>query len=64
MVVKPITGGLDVVSKTSEGIKNTAGILDKVQLDKRIRYPRCFYGSGDIVNTFFNHFNQLIDSSL
>jgi hypothetical protein len=28
LVVKPVTGALDLVSKTSEGIKNTAHIFD------------------------------------
>lgn len=53
MVVKPLSGGFDLVHKTSEGIKNTAGYLDKERVDRRIRHPRCFYGDGDIVRVSY-----------
>jgi vacuolar protein sorting-associated protein 13A/C len=42
LVVKPLSGALDFISKTSEGIKNTASSSDK-QITK-IRTMRPFYG--------------------
>ena len=54
VVVKPLSGGFDLVHKTSEGIKNTAGYLDKERVDRRIRHPRCFYGPGDIVSVAYS----------
>ena len=40
--VKPISGALDFFSKTSEGIKNTAGSNEKEV--SKIRMMRPFYG--------------------
>ena len=54
--MKPLSGGFDLVHKTSEGIKNTAGYLDKERVDRRIRHPRCFYGEGDIVSFLNSRF--------
>ena len=42
LVVKPISGALDFFSKTSEGIKNTAG--PKEQKVTKTRTMRPFYG--------------------
>jgi len=42
LVVKPISGTLDLISKTTEGIKNTAG--PKIKKPKKIRNMRPFYG--------------------
>jgi len=42
LVVKPVSGTLDFVSKTTEGIKNN--VSQKVKKAKRIRMIRPFYG--------------------
>jgi len=43
IVVKPVAGVFEAVSKTSEGIKNTATYFDKDRIIRRIRpYPRLF----------------------
>jgi len=45
-VFKPVTGVMDLTSKTAEGIKNTTDIFDsKKEKETKIRPPRCFYGS-------------------
>lgn len=44
LVVKPVAGALDLVSKTSEGVKNTANFFDDKPNEKRERIPRVFYG--------------------
>jgi len=38
VVVKPITGIIDVVSKTAEGLKNTASLFDDKPNETRERY--------------------------
>lgn len=44
VVVKPISGGLDLLSKTTEGIKNTTMIFDKKSKKLvRTRNTRPFY---------------------
>lgn len=43
LVVKPVVGVFDVASKTAEGIKNTASVDSRMQVD-RIRSPRAVYG--------------------
>ena len=52
--MKPITGVLDAVSKTSEGVKNTALIFDKEKEDQRERDPRIFYGFDKIYENYKN----------
>jgi len=43
VVVKPVAGVFEAVSKTSEGIKNTATYFDKDKIIRRVRpYPRLF----------------------
>ena len=44
LVVKPVTGVLDLASNTAEGIKNTATVFDQKANENKIRYPRAFYG--------------------
>ena len=44
LVVKPVTGALDLVSKTTEGVKNTANFFDDKPNEIRKRLPRIFYG--------------------
>ena len=52
--MKPITGVLDAVSKTSEGVKNTALIFDKEKEDQRERDPRIFYGFDKFYENYKN----------
>jgi vacuolar protein sorting-associated protein 13A/C len=44
LILKPISGGLDLLSKTAEGIKNTVKIFEAQVFNDRIRLPRTFYG--------------------
>ncbi len=44
MILKPISGGLDLVSKSAEGIKNTVKIFEAQIFNDRRRLPRVFYG--------------------
>jgi len=41
--VKPVTGIIDLASKTTEGIKNNALIFEDKPNEERMRYPRVFY---------------------
>ena len=50
LVVKPISGTLDFFSKTSEGIKNTAGSTEKEV--PKIRLMRPFYGKQQLIKTY------------
>ena len=43
--IKPIAGGLDFFSKTTDGIKYTFKIFDEKNTDERTRLPRPFYGT-------------------
>jgi vacuolar protein sorting-associated protein 13A/C len=43
LVVKPISGTLDLFSMTAEGIKNTTKKEEDLIQDKRLRQPRPFY---------------------
>jgi hypothetical protein len=53
VVTKPISGGLDLVSRTTEGIKNTTMIFDKkVEELSRVRYIRPLYGYKRLVMVF------------
>ena len=47
-VVKPVSGALDLIARTSEGGKNTATIFDP-SLEVRMRNPRAFYMKHQIV---------------
>lgn len=44
LIIKPVAGALDVITKTSEGVKNQMGNSGQASM-KRIRYMRPFYGS-------------------
>lgn len=52
LVVKPITGLLDVASHTSQGIVNTADLFDQRKKAKRIRQPRVTYSESGIIKPF------------
>lgn len=57
LVAKPVSGAMDFISKTSEGIKNTAGMFEDTKgLGKeRVRLPRVFYSKERV----FKVFNEL-----
>lgn len=42
--IKLLSGALDLIAKTSEGVKNTARIFEAKQKKGRVRMPRTFYG--------------------
>lgn len=44
LVVKPISGALDLISKTSEGIKNSVSTHEVEKEIVKIRPMRPFYG--------------------
>lgn len=44
LIFKPLSGGLDLVSKSAEGFKNTIRRFDVNSAKDRVRQPRVFYG--------------------
>lgn len=52
LIVKPITGLLDVASHTSQGIVNTADLFDQRKKAKRIRQPRVTYSESGVIKPF------------
>ena len=52
IVLKPISGGLDLISKTAEGIKNTVKIFEAQVFTDRIRLPRTFYGYEELIKIY------------
>ena len=52
LVVKPISGTLDFLSLTTEGIKNTSKADEDLMQDKRLRLPRPFYESERIIRNY------------
>ena len=52
LVVKPISGTLDFLSLTTEGIKNTTKRDEELALDKRLRLPRPFYENERIIREY------------
>ena len=52
LVVKPISGTLDFLSLTTEGIKNTSKKDEELALDKRLRLPRPFYENEKIIREY------------
>jgi len=46
LALKPLTGVIDVVSKTAEGIRNTSAYFDDKPNEKRERSIRAFYNTG------------------
>jgi len=55
LAVKPITGIIDAVSKTSEGLKNTVDQSEDKPNESRERPIRVFYGS----DRYYRNFNPL-----
>mmetsp|Transcript_45933 Transcript_45933/g.33685 ORF Transcript_45933/g.33685 Transcript_45933/m.33685 type:complete len:308 (-) Transcript_45933:342-1265(-) len=58
LIVKPISGTIDLISKTSEGIKNTASFGPDIKVAK-IRILRPFYGRHQILKSY-DHFHAII----
>ncbi|KRX09477.1 hypothetical protein PPERSA_00756 [Pseudocohnilembus persalinus] len=52
LFLKPITGCFDTISKSSEGIKNTATYFDDKPNEEKIRKPRVFYDLDQIFGNF------------
>ena len=52
--IKPIAGGLDSISKTTDGIKYNFKIFDEKNNDERIRWPRPFYENDLSTNSYHN----------
>ena len=45
LFLKPMSGGLDLISKSAEGIKNTVKIFEAQIFNEPTRLPRVFYGN-------------------
>ena len=58
-VFKPISGVLDMVSKTTEGIKNNLNVNHKNIIANRI-YPRALYGKYKIIKEYNLMHSQVI----
>jgi len=56
LIVKPVSGALDLISKTTEGIKNNVNTSLEKKV-KRIRYIRPFYGSNQLIKRY-NEFHS------
>lgn len=52
IVVNPITGIMDAISKTAEGITNEFKNKDDQSNDKRVRQPRPFYSFSQCFTTY------------
>lgn len=51
LVVKPVAGVFDMVSRSAEGIKNTANFNETLHYNKQ-RYPRVIYGNLRLIQTY------------
>ena len=52
LVVKPVTGAIDLVSKTSQGIEAASTKDNQDGSDTRIRPPRVFYGKEKVIRNY------------
>ena len=50
--VKPLTGLLDAASKTAEGIRYASNLNNEIDLMRRIRLPRVFYGKEKFLKSY------------
>jgi hypothetical protein len=57
--IKPIAGGLDLIAKTTDGIKYNFKIFDEKNNDERIRWPRPFYGN-ELKITSYNSIDSYV----
>lgn len=51
LLVKPVTGAMDLVSKTSQGIEASAS-TEAHKSEARLRPPRAFYGKEKVIRNF------------
>ena len=59
--VKPIAGTMDLITKTPQGIANSAKTNDELVADERLRPPRPFYGVEKVIRDYdVAHANLLI----
>ena len=63
MVLKPLSGTLDLVSKSAEGSRNTIRRFDVNTHKERVRMPRVFYGLHQKIKKF-NRNDSLIVSEV
>ena len=59
LVVKPVSGMLDLFSKTTEGIKNTVNMEDLNII--KVRKPRVFYGKYKIIKTYNSYHSDVVE---
>lgn len=52
LVVKPVSGALDFLSFTTEGLRNTVKKAEELQIDLRLRLPRPFYEKEKIIKEY------------
>ena len=51
LFVKPVTGAMDLVTKTSQGIENITSQNNQFS-DERLRPPRAFYGKEKVIRKY------------
>ena len=64
LLFKPISGTLDLASKTAEGMKNTIRRFDVNTNKERVRLPRPFYGLQQKIKKFDNRDALLVGEVL
>ena len=52
LLLKPFSGGLDLISKSTEGVKNTAKIFEAKLFKDRRRLPRVIYGLQEQIKSY------------
>jgi vacuolar protein sorting-associated protein 13A/C len=57
LVTKTISGGIDIIAKTSEGLDNQSKSLTQLKVAHRIRRPRSFYEVDNIIRPY-NEFHS------
>jgi len=57
LVTKTISGGIDIIAKTSEGLDNQSKSTHQLELAHRIRRPRPFYEVHSIIRPY-NEFHS------
>lgn len=64
LFLKPLSGGLDLVAKSTEGVKNTARIFDAQITIERHRLPRAFYGNNKQIKVFSESDSYIVNRIL
>lgn len=52
LLVKPVSGTLDIISNTTEGFKNTQKTSLELEAEKRLRNPRPFYSKENLIREY------------